>query len=473
MTFDPFACKYRRESIPEAHADPGVDYYGYGSWPDAETLGKASFSLMAAAELARKHFNERDSTIVPELAQLGGCDIRLETQSIPGNESLYIDSAHSRSTAVEKLLSTIIEAIEGGAEPGTSLCGVVGPIEPRAVEGVSVLSETEKIPQVAYATIDRRLSRKDDFPTFARIIPVAADLGDAVAKYVQRVWERDYLAIIYDQSDYGEQFEDPLENAEDTLGFETITEHIVEGDNESIEKALEEVIEKGYRTILLATDREAFLDDVARIAEEKGLLGEGYFWILSGDALPPALLPTLRHEVDSPVDKLLRGAAVFTNFDPFVYNGEADPFLKAWRSQNTTLVDRLNAIQPRQSSGDNFYTADQSYFQTETPTEYASFMYDAVMATGIGACTALRAGSSSESDHYDAILSGSFQGASGPVSFKRDEEENEFTNGRDPAGVLFGIHNVRPGAVDEGGMQMYVLLFFVSSLKLLIRFSYV
>jgi hypothetical protein len=100
-------------------------------------------------------------------------------------------------------------------------------------------------------------------------------------------------------------------------------------------------------------------------------------------------------------------------------------------------------------------------------------MYDAVMATGIGACTALRAGSSSESDHYDAILSGSFQGASGPVSFKRDEEENEFTNGRDPAGVLFGIHNVRPGAVDEGGMQMYVLLFFVSSLKLLIRSSYV
>jgi hypothetical protein len=439
---------YRRESIPEAHADPGVDYYGYGSWPDAATLGKASFSLMAAAELARKHFNERDATIVPELAQLGDCGILLETEKSPGGETLYIDSAYSRSTSVEKLLDMTIEAI--GA--GSNFCGVVGPIEPRANEGVSVLSESLQIPQVAYATIDRRLSRKDAFPTFVRIIPKAADFGHAVAKYVQRVWERDYIAVIYDKSDYGEQFEDPLEDAEETLGYKTITNHIVEGNDESIESALEDVYAKGYRTILLATDREAFLDDVARIAETKGLLGEEYFWILSGGALPPALLPDLRYKVDSPVDKLLRGAAVFTNYDPFVYNGEIDPFLMEWRRQNSTLVDRLNSIQPRQSSGGNFFTANSSYFQTEFPTEYASFMYDAVMATGIGACNALEAGNSSIGGHYNTIVRSNFRGASGPVSFKK-KEENEFSNGRDPSGVLFGIHNMRPATVDDNGMQ--------------------
>jgi hypothetical protein len=426
-----------------------VDYYGYGSWPDAATLGKASFSLMAAAELARKHFNERDATIVPELAQLGDCSILLETEKSPGGETLYIDSAYSRSTSVEKLLDMTINAIE----VGSSFCGVVGPIEPRANEGVSVLSESLQIPQVAYATIDRRLRRKDDFPTFARVIPVAADLGNAVAKYVQRVWERDYIAVIYDKSDYGEQFEDPLEGAQEMLGYKTITNHIIEGNDESIESALEEVSAKGYRTILLVTDREAILDDVARIAETKGLLGVGFFWVVSGGALPSALLPTLRYEVDSPVDKLLRGAAVFTNYDPFVYNGETDPFLKAWRRQNSTLVDRLNSIQPRQSNGGDFFTANPSYFQTETPTEYASFMYDAVMATGIGACNALRAGNSSNRGHYNKIVSSSFQGASGPVSFKRNEEENEFTNGRDPTGVLFGVHNMRPGIVNDDGLQ--------------------
>ena len=47
---------YRRESIAEAHADEGVEYYGYGEYPDAETLAKASFSLLATAEIARRHF---------------------------------------------------------------------------------------------------------------------------------------------------------------------------------------------------------------------------------------------------------------------------------------------------------------------------------------------------------------------------------------------------------------------------------
>jgi hypothetical protein len=48
----------RREGIPKAHNNPDVDYfqYGYGSWPNPETLSKASFSLMAVAEMARRHF---------------------------------------------------------------------------------------------------------------------------------------------------------------------------------------------------------------------------------------------------------------------------------------------------------------------------------------------------------------------------------------------------------------------------------
>jgi hypothetical protein len=128
-----------------------------------------------------------------------------------------------------------------------------------------------------------------------------------VAKYWQRVWERDYIAIIYDQS------ADPFEGALETLGFETITEPIAEGKDESKENSFEEVYEKGYRTIHLVTDQEAFLDDAARITVDNGLLGEDYFWILSGIALLPALLPTLRYQVDSLVDKMLRGAAVFTN----------------------------------------------------------------------------------------------------------------------------------------------------------------
>lgn len=246
LTFSP--CFHRRESIPEAHAEPGVEYYGYGSWPNAETLAKASFSLMASAELALTHFNARDTSIVPELGELGSCDIQLETEKTPGGESYYLDSAYSRSATVKSFLDMTYAAIEG-AEPRSGFCGAIGPVEPRASEGFSVLSESQRIPQVAYSTIDRRLSRKDDFPLFARVIPAAADFGKAVAEYLVRgdVLTREFLGIIYDQSDYGEQFEDPLEDYEDLFDYDSLTEHIIEGDDASIYSSLGDVVERGYR----------------------------------------------------------------------------------------------------------------------------------------------------------------------------------------------------------------------------------
>ena len=85
-------------------------------------------------------------------------------------------------------------------------------------------------------------------------------------------------------SDYGEQYEDPLEDAEDFFeDYSTITEHIIEGDRGSIEDSLETTVEDGFHSILLATDRLAFLDDVAEVAEEMGLLGDEYFWLLPGE----------------------------------------------------------------------------------------------------------------------------------------------------------------------------------------------
>ena len=46
----------RRDGPPEAIQDEGVEYYGYGVWPNQESLEKASFSLMATAEMAVAHF---------------------------------------------------------------------------------------------------------------------------------------------------------------------------------------------------------------------------------------------------------------------------------------------------------------------------------------------------------------------------------------------------------------------------------
>ena len=67
-----------------------------------------------------------------------------------------------------------------------------------------MLAENINVPQLGFATIDGRLEEK---PTVLRMIPAARDLSKGLAALFRDVWKREYIAIVYVQSDYGEQFE--------------------------------------------------------------------------------------------------------------------------------------------------------------------------------------------------------------------------------------------------------------------------
>jgi hypothetical protein len=165
--------------------DPGVEYYGYGAWPDEETLGNAVFSCMAAAKLAQRLFNECDTSVVSKLAdQVQGCDITIpvSTRGSCGGSSVYLNSAFDRIETVD----TMIQA--GGTIPG-AYCAVVGPVDLLASAGLSVLTETVGIPMVTFAAIDCRLSWTHDFKYIAMMNSVATDSGAIVSEYFERdIW---------------------------------------------------------------------------------------------------------------------------------------------------------------------------------------------------------------------------------------------------------------------------------------------
>lgn len=107
-------------------------------------------------------------------------------------------------------------------------------------------------------------------------------------------------------------------------------------------------------------------------------------------------------------------------------------------------------LAPTDEEGNKFYTPvdTSTYFQDEMPTDYASFMYDSIIATGIGACKSL---SRTQSDaHYQAIIDTVFQGASGEFNIYSNGQYGEEPNTRDPTGVQFGVYNIRPGEVVDG-----------------------
>ena len=202
----------------------------------------------------------------------------------------------------------------------------------------------------------------------------------------------------------------------------------------------------------MITDRPAFLNDIATIADELDMLGDNdYMWIISGAAFPRQMRDVMKYEVDSPTDKMLRGAALFTNYDPFIYKEESDRFLRSWREQDgTNLIEKVIDHQPVDVDGQKFYIPQSlsTYFSTVTPSEYASFIYDSVVATGIGACKGI---SNTDADiqnaHYSGIKSTAFHGASGRFSMK--------SNTRDPKGTLMGLYNVRPSSEVNENKRSY------------------
>ena len=113
--------------------DRNKSSYGYGEWPDAETLAKASFSMMAAAEMARRHFNARDTSVVPELRELHAtCNI---TMPEPKASVAYINSAYNRLVVVQEVLQGGVGGIP------EDLCSIVGPVDLLSISATALVTE--------------------------------------------------------------------------------------------------------------------------------------------------------------------------------------------------------------------------------------------------------------------------------------------------------------------------------------------
>ena len=167
------------------------------------------------------------------------------------------------------------------------------------------------------------------------------------------------------------------------------------------------------------------------------------------------LISTTPTPPGSPRDKFLRGMAAVRVLDGFSWN-ESDSFLSSWRSVDSSFVRRVNELNPVQVGQPGYFRAGDEYFRDpeNVPAPHSSFMYDAVMAVGMGACRAALndTQSSPQKDphgppplrnpHFNGIIATRFHGASGHVLL--GDQYWELT--RDPESVVYGVYNVR--AVD-------------------------
>lgn len=136
----------------------------------------------------------------------------------------------------------------------------------------------------------------------------------------------------------------------------------------------------------------------------------------------------------------------------------------------------MNQLQPfNKATAKPYYAASESYFQDKVPSEYASYMYDAVILADISVCNDYKRNfGNGNFTHIEEIRRTEFTGASGRVRFapkdyivKYDDSSPKQSinqllskfktkSSRDPQDAIFGIYNIQRGDVDSQNMQRYV-----------------
>lgn len=283
--------------------------------------------------------------------------------------------------------------------------------------------------------------------------------SDAVTSYLQRQGkEREYVATLVNGG-AGLDLANALQISAYGVGL-TVVEQVNVAPNPGPGKflaPLTSIQQSGVRTIVVGLIRDDDLEQMANTANELGMLADDYFWVFLDQTLPPEYITEYKLQLGSALGRLLDGSAIVKLLDGFEWISE-DRFLPAWTSLNSSFAARLNRLYPNTSAVQ--YRGTASYFRKMRPPTYSTFVYDAVIAAGLGKC---RAQATMKSMRHPVaqrpppkgppgdptlawvqnILTTNFSGASGQVGFDFDPATT-----RAPAGVGIGVFNIRSAGVN-------------------------
>jgi hypothetical protein len=332
-----------------------------------QSASRLAFSYAAATYMAIQHFNHRNATIVPEITTIDSdCSMYFP-------DPIFVDTQTDAGASVRGLYNAIDTMV-------TNPCAVIGSIESAINQNLIPAVKSYSIPILSYYTDDAR------FVTNPGAIGMTLSASGRAKAMIQYLQSTQYLAFWY-ITDSASELESAFADALIQQGGKDlhVTIFRIES-NDSIKDKLQQLKDSGIKTIILSLMKPVDLLEYAELLNELGMLELDYIYILPPEIVPTDFVTSLygEHKPGTPIYKLLSGALVFDRLDGFRIDPENDPFLKIWKEQNNETVSKLNSLIPKNS----YYLAANDYYQTTTPANFASYVYDTVMAIGFGGCIA-------------------------------------------------------------------------------------
>jgi Receptor family ligand binding region len=374
--------------------------------------------------MAIEHFNARNPTVVPELA-----DMDPSCQHIRfGSNLTVLDTGTTAHVSMKDFTDITPDAI-------------VGPFNEIPAFEMSVFATSLQIPLVSHnRAADPALLDPAKHPYFSQVSADPYAEMEFVGSFLNHTGRSDYIAIVYSSTPSVMHKVEILRAILDqgavyrqvrAFGYHSMDTK--EGPHDdSIRYALARVRETGFRTIvLLSGDLQSDADELQEAAEDLELNQGGHFWVLSGGATELSFsqqIELLNASKSAHGDRsIFKGAAYLTACDGFDYDF-LNPFQRSSLRQDKAFMERLDAITPIPNYFDWSYAAESERIMEtilgELPTWWSgtSYLYDAVISVGMGACKALTEIDASNETPGKTLLKGirsvDFTGASGRVVFK-------------------------------------------------------
>lgn len=387
------------------------------------TPNESLIYIEAGMFLALKTFNERSPTILPDLPDiLGDCNIYLTID--------ILDTILSPIVACQKALDELNRPEASLEEPFP--LSLAGSFRSAVSQPLAILSGVYEVPHVNGQSTSSALDNKDQAPTFTRVVSTNRLDAKAYVLYLKSLGVH-HFAVLFVRDAYGNEFNRDLKVEAHESGMHMTSVSYQDGDDGSIDQALEALKSHEHRYIFtVITPSAGTLKYILRQAINLEILGNSnHLWLFS-EAVTALLEPgfykdTLDNSVESDreIASALSGTGLVLLEIP--KNDLFDDAMRELGSDNE-LFDYFVSRHDAPEVFDDF-----SF--NPVPNFYQSLSYDAIMSLGIALCDMTEEFPTGP-DIVEAIKATEFVGVSGSVKF------DNHTGTRSEKGLNFKVVNL-------------------------------
>jgi len=396
-----------------------------------QVLQQARYSELFMLLLAIEHVNNKDGSIVAELAEYD-CDVKIPRAYISGSASSSLKALLTGNLPEDIVAYPQSQENQEELYNSGDLCGFIGPFHTNGADLLlDVLHSSNAVHLLPLIAFDKT---KQSIPKNAAfILSDTRTLAMRILDFF--IWQRrEYIAFVYDESspfcnevwyqinqlnaERNDSLNVDIELTINGFGFDGfVTE---ESNPFHVKNVLSEVRRTKYSTIGYINGVSTDIAATLRAAKELNMTSDEYIWLMV-----PYELMIEKHMFDIFGLRFCKNFYVL-EYVPFhdINSHIRSSVLKLNIQENQQLHQLLEDISGNIDGMELSYDLNNNSLEINELSSFAALVYDAVVSLALGLCIEFK--SDAVGSHISGLFSESFTGVSGDVYFNRKSHGRRF-----------------------------------------------